>query len=554
MGLHSLHPLHFLSAINTTLLVFLIPLFIFAYVWLNDAKLTRLPAEAASISPERWTDERIQRSYTALRDSGKSSLLDGKLPPKTGRRYVVVGGVSSSCICCVVVLCLTASTCKAGFLGGWIVLHLLQRGEDPHNIRILDIRPPMRKDLLEHAKDVDFIQLDITNRDAVFAAFRKPWPASTSAAPGTPKPEVTIFHTAATIRFYERHPELLHLSESVNVNGTQNILDAARAFGVRTLVYTSSGSVSVRRSRFWLLPWQKEPEFFTQVISDADAPHRPRRHEEFFSNYAASKLTAEGRVRAADRTPSGKSGVLRTGCIRPGNGVYGPGGDLLVGGYLVQKFNPTWIGNIVQSFTYVENCSFAHLLYEQRLLELERGAAHPDIGGDAFCIADGGAPPTFGDIHRAVHVLSDGRVRFTYLSPTTMLAIAHLVEWYYLTRRFLLKSTYAFLAHLMPQVIGDIVFLQPSMFALTNVNLHFDDSRARAPPEKGGLGYAADCTTMEGVCAVVLDHFKNGGKGEVRMLAGHAEPKQSPLVGAEHAVGTAMGKIEEGLDATKALN
>lgn len=518
----------------TTALAVLAILFLpVLYIRLNDAKLECLPPEAVRISSKRWTKEEIEVCHAGLKD-GPVSVLDGKLPPRTGRRYIVVGG--------------------AGFLGGWIVLHLLQRGEDPRKIRVLDIRLPVREDLQEgRAREVDFMKVDITDHDAVFEAFRKPWPNAASDMPDAPEPELTVFHTAATIRFYERRQHLLYLSENVNVHGTQNILDAARDVGATAMIYTSSGSVGVRRSSFWLLPWQKQPKYFTQVINDDDS-NLPKRHDQFFSNYAVSKLTAERRVRASDRSPSGKGKVLRTGCIRPGNGVFGPGGDLLAGAYMLKKFNPTWIGAIMQSFTYVENCSLAHLLYEQRLIELEKGSTNPDIGGDAFCIADAGPPPTYGDVHTALELLSHGEVKFQNLSPTTMLGIAHLVEWYYLARRWLVKSSFAFLGNLLPQIIGDIVFLQPSMFALTNVHLYFDDSRARAPPEKGGLGYTNTCTTLQGICQVVIGHYRSGGKGTARIIAGHVETSQSPLIGAEIAVATAMEKINEGMDATKALN
>lgn len=69
------------------------------------------------------------------------------------------------------------------------------------------------------------------------------------------------------------------------------------------------------------------------MINDDDAL-LPKRHEDFFSNYAVTKREAERRVRAADKSTSGKT-VLRTGCIRPGNGVYGPGGDMLCGASLI---------------------------------------------------------------------------------------------------------------------------------------------------------------------------------------------------------------------------
>ncbi|CDO75748.1 hypothetical protein BN946_scf184921.g24 [Trametes cinnabarina] len=361
-----------------------LPLLVYLYVRANDAKLARLPPAAAAHSPHRWTAQ------------------------------------------------------EAGFLGGWIVLHLLARGEDPRRIRILDIRRPVRQDLLEGpAAEVNFCQVDISDAAAVEAAFRKPWPNTT--LDGEPEPALTVFHTAAIIRFYERDPKLQEYSDRVNVQGTQNIVEAARKVGAQTLVYTSSGSVSVRRSRFWLWPWEREPKFFVQKIGDDDA-QVPTRHEDYFSNYAVSKRKAELLVRGADKSPSGE-GVLRTGCIRPGNGIYGPGGDLLVDAYLLRKTNMTWISSIMQSFIYVENCSLAHLRYEERLIDIERvHTANPDIGGQAFCVADAGPPPTYGEIYRALTQLSNGECTFQDLSPTGMLGLATLVEAYYLARHALLRA------------------------------------------------------------------------------------------------------------------
>ncbi|KAL6306081.1 NAD(P)-binding protein [Sparassis latifolia] len=469
------------------LLLLLVPLLVFLYIRTNDRKLSSLPAEVIATSPKRWTKEEVKQTEAAL-VGAPPSLLSGQLPPKTGRRYIVVGG--------------------AGFLGGWIVVHLLARGEDPRRIRVLDIRAPVRKDLTEGAaKDVDFLRVDMSDAQAVDAAFTKPWPTD-SRASGEPEPELTVFHTAAIIRFYERHPDLLRFSDNINVKGTQNILDAARRVGASTLVYTSSGSISVRRTRFWLWPWEMQPGYFVQAINDDDSLI-PKQHDHFFSNYAVSKSRGEQLVRAAEKSPSG-SGVLRTGCIRPGNGIYGPGGDILIGLYLAQKKNMTWIANIMSSFVFVENCSLSHLCYEQRLIELQRGSAHPDIGGQAFCVADAGPTTTYGEIYDALTLLTKGEVSFYHLSPTTMLALAHVVEAYYVGRHFLMQSPFAFLGRVIPPLTGDIVLLQPTLFALTNIHLLFDDSRARAPPEKGGLGYNGGITTLQGVCKVYLEHL-NGG-------------------------------------------
>ena len=101
---------------------------------------------------------------------------------------------------------------QAGFLGGWLVLQLIARGEDPRRIRIIDIRRPVRQDLLEGpALQVDFCNADVSSAAAVEEAFSKPWPDTQDSL----EPEITVFHTAAIIRFYERAEQLQPLSDDV---------------------------------------------------------------------------------------------------------------------------------------------------------------------------------------------------------------------------------------------------------------------------------------------------------------------------------------------------
>lgn len=473
-----------------------IALLIYLYFRFNDQGLSLLPSEVRAFAPNRLTPHVVRE--TADRLSSSPKIVKDVLPPRTGRRYIVVGG--------------------AGFLGGWIIIQLLQRGEDPKNIRIIDIRRPTRPDLRTGlAAEVAFVQVDITNAKAVEDAFQAPWPDCDSSQTA---PEVTVFHTAANIRFYERHLALLPRSSKVNQGGTQNVINAARSIGVTVLIYTSSGSISVRRTRFWLWPWEKQPKYFFQLVNDDDNLI-PKYHDHFFSNYAASKALGERAVRAADGFRSGEK-ALRTGCIRPGNGVFGPGGDLICGAYLVRKHNPTWVGNVMQSFVYVENCALAHLCYEARLLETVRGGSNPDLGGQAFTITDTGPPITYSDSHVALTAL-DPETTFSQMSPTLMLFISHIIELLCNSRAFLSMSSSSVqraLAHFIPNIAGDTINLQPSVFALASVHLIFDDSRARLPPEKGGLGYHGPFTTLEGICRTAEEHFKAGGNGEDRSHAG----------------------------------
>ncbi|KAF5353801.1 hypothetical protein D9758_010583 [Tetrapyrgos nigripes] len=455
------------------------------YIWSNDRALRSIPKRALEVSPTRLTPEDVLVTAKRL-SSSRPMSVDDQIPPKTGRRYIVIGG--------------------AGFLGGWIVIQLLKRGENPKNIRVLDIRPPSRMDLKEgKAKDVDFMKVDISDAQAVQKAFDAPWPSDASSIS-----PVTVFHTAANIRFYERAIHFVPRSARVNISGTQNILNSARSIGVSTLVYTSSGSIGIFSSRYLLWPWQREPEHFVHFINDEDS-RLPKCHADFFSNYAYTKMQAETLVRKADRSSSG-NGVLRTGCIRPGNGIFGPGGDMLCGAYLVRQTNPTWIGNIVSHYVYVENGALAHLLYERRLIDLEAptsgtdGSKCPDIGGQAFTIADPGPPPTNGDVYTILATLTDGETHFPSLSPTFMLLLAYLIEAYYITREFIL-SFIPKIGTLIPPINGDLVNLQPSLWNLVMTHLIFDDSRARLPPEKGGLGYRGAWTTEEGLHKTVQEHY-----------------------------------------------
>ncbi|KAJ7757009.1 3-beta hydroxysteroid dehydrogenase/isomerase family-domain-containing protein [Mycena metata] len=501
--------------------LFLAVVLLFLYIRLNDSRLTRIPDGALAFSPTRCTTEEIQTTAARLQAT-PISIVD-QIPPKTGRRYIVVGG--------------------AGFLGGWIVMKLLDRGEDPRRIRVLDIRAPARADLTTGpAKNVQFILGDISDRAAVDAAFNAPWPDDNSQGP---LPPLTVFHTAASIRFYEKTVSLLSHSARVNVKGTENIINASRAVGATIMVYTSSGSVSIRRSRFLLWPWEKEPPSFVQAINEDEAII-PKEHHHFFSNYAVSKMDAERRVRAADNTGS-RDGVLRTGCLRPGNGVFGPGGDMLCGAYLVRKVNPTWMNSVIQNFVYVENAAVAHLLYEQRLIEVSNGNRSPDIGGQAFVIRDPGPPPTYGDVYSVLSTLTAGETTFPFLSPTLMILISHLIEWYYVSRALLLAAGYP-LAHKIPALPSDIMNLQPSLFNLVNVHLIFDDSRARLPPEKGGLGYKGAWTTLEGLHKTVTEH-KSGVSGfEQRSdLAGIGFGFKFGLAKAQKGAGNVGAKVSENI-------
>lgn len=403
--------------------------------------------------------------------------------------------------------------------------HLLTRGENPKNLRILDIRAPTRSDLTQGPGAlVEFIQTDVSDEQSVITGFTKPWPFKTSN-----DADITVFCAVANIRFYEKHPALLPLSSKVNVTGTENVIKGSLACGATILIYTSSSSIGVRRTEFLLAPWVSQPKFFTQVLRD-DAKESMRPHSAFTSNYAYTKMVGEARVLAADKSPCTGGRLLRTGAIRPGSSVYGVGGDQIMEMRLKDpNTRVAWNPTTVQHLVSVENCSLAHLCYEQRLIQLANGSSNPDIGGRSFIVTDAGPPIACGDCHRILEALAEDNLKIQLLSPSLILLIAHIVQGYYLSTYFLSHSPNVFLrtaGALLPKLPSLFAKFQPSLWNVSNVHSILDSSNARARPEAGGLGYEPFCTSLEGLCQLVLDyqsgrvvdhaHISGGGNADLR--------------------------------------
>jgi hypothetical protein len=70
------------------------PIFLLVlYIYWNDSCLTRIPPSALYFSPKRHTAQDVHAEAERL--AAAPSVEDTeKIPPKTGRRYIVVGGVN----------------------------------------------------------------------------------------------------------------------------------------------------------------------------------------------------------------------------------------------------------------------------------------------------------------------------------------------------------------------------------------------------------------------------------------------------------------------------
>jgi nucleoside-diphosphate-sugar epimerase len=239
----------------------------------------------------------------------------------------------------------------SGFIGSHLVEGLLQRGAD---VRVLDnLTTGHRANLArvltgrEGQGKFTFIEGDITDRATVREAV---------------KGVDYVLHQAA-LPSVQRSVEDPVISNLVNVEGTLNVLMAARDLGVKRVVYASSSSV-----------YGDSPQL-PKVEHMATNP---------FSPYAVSKLAAEAYCRAFTRVYS-----LETVSLRYFN-VFGPRQDpnSLYAAVLprfiealLAKRAPVIYGDGTQSrdFTYIEN------VVQANLLALDAAG----IGGEAFNIACG---------------------------------------------------------------------------------------------------------------------------------------------------------------------
>lgn len=148
-----------------------------------------------------------------------------------------------------------------GFIGYHIVQLLLERYPASTTVSVLDLR--LTTNRVEDPR-VSYHTADITDLPSLQALFKKLKPA-------------VVIHTAAIIP----DPRIPHsVIHKVNVDGTKNVVEAARAASVRALVFTSSSSVVVDGSgvavnadeSLPLLVGADQPEYYSRTKVRKRAP------------------------------------------------------------------------------------------------------------------------------------------------------------------------------------------------------------------------------------------------------------------------------------------
>ena len=223
-----------------------------------------------------------------------------------------------------------------GFLGTAIVKRLHQRGDSVRSFA---------RSHYPHLEPLSVEQFlgDLADRDAVIKAAAD---------------RDIVFHVAAKAGVWGRYADY----HRVNVTGTENVLAACRASGIRKLVYTSSPSV-----------------VYTGCDEEGIDESTPYAHR-FLAHYPHTKALAEKMVLAVN------GANLATVALRP-HLIWGPGDPhlmpRLVARARASKLRQIGAGRNMVDATYVDNAADAHLLAADRL---DVGAP---IAGKAYFVAQG---------------------------------------------------------------------------------------------------------------------------------------------------------------------
>ena len=252
--------------------------------------------------------------------------------PATGERYVVVGG--------------------AGFVGKRIVHALLLRGET--RVAVVDLDRAGLALLQRDYPSVEIHAVNVTDVDTLTKVLRG---------------ATAVFSPFAAIRFWESLPWHYVRSERINVKGSACLIQACRNAGVKRLITTSTGNVT--------LAW---PAWRRVACDESEPTVTP---STALSHYASSKAAAERLVLAAN------SPELATGVIRPCSNVYGYQDKLWIQMFVEAGMSFVADPQTPSDFVFVDSIVLAHLLLEARLRNGHQDAA----AGEAFNITGGGVIP-----------------------------------------------------------------------------------------------------------------------------------------------------------------
>ncbi|KAF7644503.1 hypothetical protein LDENG_00221010 [Lucifuga dentata] len=288
-----------------------------------------------------------------------------------------------------------------GFLGRHLLKVLLAKEEEEDKlseIRLYDRNVDFG--LLRHSTDrtkVEVIQGDITKFSSVLEASRG---------------SDVVIHLASLVDFCYRFPEaLIH---SVNVTGTENVINACVENGIQYLVYTSSMKV--------IGPNTNGDPF---IRGNEDSPY----HINHTMPYPKSKAKAEKIVLEANGTQVKGGNCLYTCSLRP-TGMYGEDHQLMKDFYDLAIKRGGLIIEIVPQNTeygrvYAGNVAWMHMLAARALRE------RPQIlGGQVYFCYDDSPDKSYEDFNmQFLSTFNFRRLHMPMLMAWFLAFYSDLIHW-----------------------------------------------------------------------------------------------------------------------------
>lgn len=366
-----------------------------------------------------------------------------------------------------------AITGGCGFFGSRLAFQLVRQGAD--KVFLLDIREGKQLWPDDISKDsIQFVHCDIRDKKNVNAAISQHIDC--------------VFHTCS-FGMSGREQLNFPLIEQVNVQGTQNIIDACISYNVQTLVYTSTTNVC-----FCGKPLENK---------DESLPYSPDPNDA----YSRTKCLAEKKVLSMNGSfHDGKKSKLYTCSIRPA-GIYGDGEERTIP-RIVDMIRQGAVFFTIGSkdslveFIYVDNLVSAHIRAAERLLLLPY-SEHQDpskeqkdyielsndefkqnrdiVGGQAYFVSDCDPINNFEFFRPLIEGLGYSYPKFA-VPRNIMMFVAWNIEW----------------VHRMVHRIYNFQPLTRTEINKVSVTHYFKPDKAR-----NELGYEPFITTEEGMRRVV---------------------------------------------------
>ncbi len=211
-------------------------------------------------------------------------------------------------------------TGATGYIGNQLAITLANEGNDVTAL----VRSPEKQNSLHHP-NIRLVTGDITNYEALYNAM---------------KDASQVYHVAGYARLWAPDSSIFY---AVNVDGTKNVLKAAKELGIKKMVHTSSTAVFGPTG---FLPATEESPRIAPFDNDYD-----------LSKHLAEKEVIKAAMDGLEVSIVSPSRVYGYGINSPGNAITNLLKRALLKEWIVLPYAPQAIGN----YTYIDDVVSGHI-------------------------------------------------------------------------------------------------------------------------------------------------------------------------------------------------